>query len=124
VQKGACFYDLTAPPVLTLAPDGIEFEAVQNGTLPASRSVTFSVRPANTATDPVGYNITYQGGATGWLTGVLDPPAARSLQPSTTALPPGTYTALVSVTALMSSNVLVTSNAVTVTYRVLPGAND
>ena len=112
---------ITQPPQIALSTTGVTFEAPNGATPPPPQTVGV----ANAGSGPlqnlsVGL-VTYSVGASGWLTATLPANAAApvnvTLQPSTTVLTPGTYTATVPVASPQATN---SPRSVTVTYVVDP----
>jgi uncharacterized membrane protein len=112
---------ITQPPQIALSTTGVTFEAPNGATPPPPQTVGV----ANAGSGPlqnlsVGL-VTYSTGASGWLTATLPANAAApvnvTLQPSTTVLTPGTYTATVPVVSPQATN---SPRSVTVTYVVDP----
>jgi hypothetical protein len=100
-------------PTISLSSSAVNFAVVRGGTTPSSTTVTASNVGAGTLTATLG-TVTYSAAATGWLTSsVLS--NVVTLQPNTTNLDPGTYTATVPVVDATASN---TPQNITVTYTV------
>jgi uncharacterized membrane protein len=110
-------------PQIALSTTGVTFEAPAGASPPAPQTVGV----ANSGSGPlqnltVGL-VTYNPGASGWLTATLPAnaaaPATLTLQPSTTVLPAGTYSATVPVSSPQATN---SPKSVTVTYIVDPAS--
>jgi hypothetical protein len=113
--------NISQPPQIALSTTGVTFEAPNGATPPPPQTVGV----ANAGSGPlqnltVGL-VTYSTGASGWLTATLPAnaaaPANVTLQPSTTVLTAGTYTATVPVASPQATN---SPRSVTVTYVVDP----
>jgi hypothetical protein len=114
---------VSQPPQIGLSTTGVTFEAPAGASPPPPQTVGV----ANTGSGPlqnltVGL-VTYSTGASGWLTATLPAnaaaPATLTLQPSTTVLPAGTYSATVPIASPQASN---SPRTVTVTYVVDPAS--
>jgi Big-like domain-containing protein len=110
---------VSQPPQIGLSTTGVTFETSAGSTPPGPQTVGI----ANNGSGPlknlaIGL-VTYSQGASGWLTASLPAnaatPATLTLQPNTTLLPPGTYSATVPVSAPSATN---SPRSVTVTYIV------
>jgi hypothetical protein len=102
-----------------VSPASLTFNATQNGSLPAIQTVQVTNAGGGTLSGVSAVDqISYSTGATGWLfrsqAGAVAP-VTVSLQPNTTNLTPGTYTATISVTAPLAPN---SPQTVAVTYIV------
>jgi predicted phage tail protein len=86
---------------------------------PASQNVSVTNTGGGTLSG-LATSVTYVTGTSGWLTASLNgttAPATLSIQATTGALAPGTYTANVAVTSNVAAN---SPQAVTVTFTVAP----
>ena len=110
---------VVAPRLLSLAPATLAFGAAVGAAVPAAQSV--AVTSTNGGVGPVTTAITYGPGASGWLTATVTggalTPTALAVQPATTTLAAGTYTAQVAVAGPGASN---TPQLLSVTYTVVP----
>lgn len=122
--SGVASADLTvgiqvAPgPAIIAQPTGLSFGAVAAGAAPAAQVVAVTNGGGGTLAGMTVGTIVYGAGATGWLTAALGSPAAPTtltLQPNTTNLPVGTYTADVPVVSSLAG---VAPTTVRVTYTV------
>ncbi|MEO8452574.1 MAG: Ig-like domain-containing protein, partial [Gemmatimonadota bacterium] len=113
VQRGACVTATLLSGTLQASPTSRTFTAPSNGATPPSQPVTLTASVGTlTGLSPA---ISYQSGS-GWLAATLSAtstPATLTLVPTTTALPPGTYSANVTTTASGGASV-----TVAVTYTV------
>ncbi|HZS62693.1 MAG TPA: choice-of-anchor D domain-containing protein [Gemmatimonadaceae bacterium] len=115
--------NVSQPPQIALSTTGITFEAAAGASPPPAQTLGV----ANSGSGPlqnlsVGL-VTYSPGASGWLTATLpanaSAPATLTVQPSTTILTPGTYSATVPVTSPQATN---SPRSLTVTYVVDPAS--
>src|SRR5690606_38855099 len=92
---------------ILLDRESLGFDGRQKGPPPAGQQVNV-VNGATGVLDGLAVgDISYSGGATGWLAATLSSstaPASLVLRPSTTDLAPGSYTATVPLTAPTASN--------------------
>ena len=114
---------ISAPPQIALSTTGVTFEVPAGASPPPPQTVGV----ANGGSGPlqnlsVGL-VTYSTGASGWLAATLPmnaaAPATLTLQPSTTVLPQGTYTATVPIASPQATN---SPKSVIVTYIVDPAS--
>jgi hypothetical protein len=111
-------YTLIRPPSIVLASTTANFNATQNAATPGQQSISITNGGDVALTGLSVGTITYSAGATNWLSASVSQPNAPSsllLQPNTTALAPGTYTATVPVISGVATN---SPQPVTVTYQV------
>jgi Big-like domain-containing protein len=111
-------YTLIRPASIVLGSTTATFTAQQNATTPAQQSISVTNGGDAALTGLAIGTITYSAGATGWLVASVSPstaPASLLLQPNTTALGVGDYTATVPVTSSVAG---VAPQTVTVTYHV------
>jgi hypothetical protein len=111
-------YVIGPTPVIKLGQPIVNFTAQATGTAATPQSVTITNVGGGTLSGLAAGTITYSNGASGWLTANINPstaPAALTMQPSTTGLAVGTYTATVPVTSTVPG---VTAANVSVTYQV------
>ena len=109
-------FTVTPQPVITLTPDNRSFTATRGGTLPGSQAVTVSNGGGGTLTG-LATTTEYLSGA-GWLNASLNSTTATAtltLQPNTTALVAGTFSARVIVTSTVPG---VAPDTVAVSYTV------
>lgn len=110
-----------ARPVVAVSLDKLSFSARRTAMLPDPSSVQIANGGAGTLTGLKVGTISYEGGATGWLSASLrgtTAPTTISIRPSTTELEPGSYTAVVPISAPGAS----AGASIRVSYEVLPGA--
>ena len=115
-QATSASFTVGAGPLIVLTPSSHTFAGTQNGSLPPSQAATVTNGGGGVLSGLVLGAITYGMGPSEWLTASLSStttPAAITLQPNTTDLAPGTYTATVPVTSGMASN---SPQTMTVTY--------
>jgi hypothetical protein len=109
------------PPSLSVNPSTMPpFTGWGNGPLPGSQPVQITNSGNSTALGGLSVQISYGPGASGWLTSsfqgnVTTTPATLLLQPNTTNLNAGTYTATVTVATTAAG---VASKTVSVSYTV------
>ena len=108
-------------PIIGLSNRSPQFAAQANGVLPAAQSIAITnVGTGNLA--GLAFATTYGAGASNWLTVTpsgTTAPATLTLQPNTTALAVGTYTARVVVSSTADATVV--PDTVNVTYVVAQG---
>jgi hypothetical protein len=113
--------NVSQPPQIALATTGVTFEAPNGAAPPPPQTVGV----ANAGSGPLQNlsvaQVMYSTGASGWLDATLptnaSAPVDLTLQPKTTVLTPGTYTATVPVASPQATN---SPRSVTVTYVVDP----
>lgn len=114
-------FTVEAQPVIGFSNDAPQFAAQANGVLPAAQQVTVSNVGTGTLAG-LSTAVSYGPGATGWLNlglSATTAPSTLTLQPGTTALPVGTYTAFVVVSS--TTDATVRPDTVTVSYVVAQG---
>jgi uncharacterized protein YjdB len=108
---------LTVTPVISLSPTSLSFTA-PNGSTPLPTAQTVSVTsPGSGSVAQLAASVSYASGSN-WLTATLGgttTPATLTIQPSSTALTVGSYTATVTISSAQSG---VASKTVSVTYTV------
>ena len=115
-QQVTVTFTVTGQPVITLTPDARSFTATRGGTLPSSQAVTIGNSGGGSLTG-LTRTIEYLSGA-GWLTASLNSttaPATLTLQPNTTALVAGGYSARVIIASTVPG---VAPDTVSVSYTV------
>jgi uncharacterized membrane protein len=113
-------YTLIRPASIVLGATSSSFTAQQNGAVPAQKSISISDGGDAPLTGLAVGTIVYSPNVTPWLAASVSSTSAPSnlqLQPNTTGLTAGDYTATVPVTSTVSG---VASQNVTVTYHVAP----
>ncbi|MEZ4417615.1 MAG: choice-of-anchor D domain-containing protein [Gemmatimonadota bacterium] len=94
------------PPAIGLSTGSLSFSTPQNTGIPAQKTVSITNTGGQTLSG-LAASVSYQQGS-GWLKAPVltssTAPADLQVQPSTDALPPGTYNATISVTAPGASN--------------------
>jgi hypothetical protein len=110
---------ISLPPQIGLSTTGVTFETSTGSAPPGPQTVGIANNGSGPLTNLAVGLVTYSQGASGWLTASLPKnataPATLTLQPNTTLLPPGTYSATVPVSAPSATN---SPRSVTVTYIV------
>ena len=109
-----------AQPIIGFSNDAPQFAAQANGVLPAAQQVTVSNVGTGTLAG-LSAIVSYGPGATGWLNIGMpgtSAPVTITMQPSTTALAVGTYSAFV---IFSSTDATVRPDTVTVSYVVAQG---
>ncbi len=98
----------TASPAIAFAPGDANFTSQTGGSNPTARVVQVTNSGGGTLTGLAVGTISYtSGGATGWLSATLNTttaPATLTVQPTTGALPAGTYRALIPVSSPVAGN--------------------
>jgi hypothetical protein len=121
IRTGTSQVTVVPPPEISLSTSALTFNASQGGTNPASQAVIITNSGGGTLGGLGIGTITYGAGATGWLqtptlnSTTANPSATLTLQPVTSGLAVGTYTATVPVTSGVASN---SPQDVTVTFTV------
>ncbi len=114
-------WTVAASPVIALSSPSLTFSAIQGGADPASQFITITNGGSATLSGLGTGTITYGAGATGWLQAptlsATTAPATLTVQPTTGALTPGTYTATIPVQSAVASN---SPRTLTVTFTVSP----
>lgn len=115
-------YHVTAPPpVIVVTPPSATFIAGKDfGTLPAVKQISVTSTGTGTVSGLSAASITYGAGASNWLTtsfvgGVTSAPTTLNVQPNTTALAAGVYSATIH---LSSTTTGVVTKDIPVTYVV------
>ena len=102
-------------PQLTLAPSNVGFGARAQQALPAAQPVTVTTTNSGATIGTITTSISYTSGQ-GWLRTSIDQGSHTvSIQPTTTALPVGTYSAVVTVTSSVDG---MQQQTLPVTYQV------
>ena len=104
-------------PQIGLSTSAVSFSAVQGQTVPGAQQVTVTNIGSGTL-NGLSASVTYGAGASGWLNANLSSataPSTLTIQPSSTSLQPGTYTAEVVIRSAASG---VVESKVGVTYVV------
>ena len=118
-QNIAVTLTLTTPPAIQLSTTNVNFSATAGGSDPAPQTVTVTNGGGGELSGLQVGTITYEGGASGWLTTAslsgATAPATLTLQPSTADLAENTYTATVPIISDVASN---TPQNVIVTFSV------
>ena len=115
-QTVSVSYTLLRPAAIVLGSSTATFAAQQSTTVPSQQSIAISNGGDAPLTGLAVGNIGYSAGATGWLNASVtsaSAPASLLLQPNSTALTVGDYTATVPVTSSVAATM-----TVTVTYHV------
>jgi len=131
-QNISVTYTLSAnPPVIALNPTSVTITDTLATANPAAVTVNITNSGSGTLSGLGVGTITYGPGATGWLTGTINPttaPTTLSLQASLAGLAAGSYTATVPVTSAGASNspqsasvTFVVAAALPVSIAVAPG---
>jgi adhesin/invasin len=97
---------VTPPPLIVTSADTVSFSAIANGPTPSPQTVIVT-NGSSGVLDNISDTITYDPGATGWLTVAHRSPSAPDtidLTDGSTAFAPGTYIARVSLRAPQASN--------------------
>lgn len=105
-------------PQFELAASAVSFSAGQGDAAPDEQRILVGMTGAPTLDGLAVAGIDYAGAQAGWLSATLAQPTAPTtlvLRPTRTTLPPGTYTATVTLTAPVAQ-----PRTVTVTYQVTP----
>jgi hypothetical protein len=116
-------FTVNPQPTIVLTPMSVTFTATEGAASPTAQTVdvTDGIGGPVPLTDLALGTVTYGSGASGWLTGAAlngtTAPAVLTLQPATTGLAPGTYTATVPVTSIAAAN---SPQDVAVTFTVNP----
>ncbi len=108
-------------PVIAVAPTAVDFTMFQGDAAPPAQTVTITNVGNGTLTGLSAF-VTYDAGATGWLTASLSGSAAPStltLTPGGSALAVGTYTATVTIVSTVSG-VAAVQVPVTLTVTSIP----
>ncbi|HKQ25665.1 MAG TPA: IPT/TIG domain-containing protein [Burkholderiales bacterium] len=104
---------------LAITPTALNFSAEQNGALPSPQGITATYSESNVAKFVVGYPVGTIPPT--WLdlsiSGASSPLTVNAV-PTTTALPPGTYTATVSIATATANDTIISLRNATVTYTV------
>jgi Tol biopolymer transport system component len=111
-------------PSIALSATGLSMTATQGGPNPASQAVTITNGGTGTLSGLTIGTVVYAGISTGWLAPSLsgttaNPSAALTLQATTGALVPGTYTATVPILSSVASN---SPRNVVITFTVTSAA--
>jgi hypothetical protein len=117
-QLIAVRFTLIRPAAISLSSTTASFSLQQGAALPSQQSITVSDGGDAPLTGLSTGTIVYSSGASGWLDASVAPnaaPASLLLQPNTSGLAPGDYTATVPVTSTIAG---VVPAMVTVTYHV------
>ncbi len=115
------FTVVAPPPVIALTPASRAFSASLGGASPASQSIAVGNAGGGSLSGLSVGAITYSAGSAGWLQASLNStsaPAVLTLQPLTSGLPAGNYSASV---AVRSSVAGVVAQLATVSLTVAPG---
>jgi hypothetical protein len=106
------------PPSMSLNPTSVTFSGWNGGTTPGQQPVQVTNIGGGTL-NGLSFSISYGAGATGWLSGSFQggttAPTTLLLQPNTTSLASGTYSATVTVSSTVSG---VTPRTVSVSYVI------
>lgn len=113
-------FTLLHPAAITLGTNTATFSAQQSTALPTQQTILITDGGDVPLTGLGVGTVSYSAGATGWLAASVtssSAPASLLLQPNTTSLATGDYTATVPVTSTLAG---VAAQSVTVTYHVAP----
>src|SRR5215831_4516665 len=97
---------VTPPPLIVTSADTVSFSAITNGPTPAAQTVVVT-NGTNGVLDSINDTVTYDPGATGWLTVThrsSTPPDTVDLTAGSTAFATGTHVARVLIRAPRASN--------------------
>lgn len=110
---------ILSAPSLTLTPVSLTFSARAQQALPAAQTVVVTANNASASLGDIGSFVTTSNGQV-WLRAVMDQAAHTvTIQPTTTALAVGTYTAVVGVTSSVDG---MKPQSLPVTYQVTQAA--
>ena len=107
------------PPAIALNPTSATFSGWHGGTLPGQQPVQITNTGGGTLSG-LSFSVSYGAGASGWLSGAFQngattAPTTLLLQPNTTNLSNGTYTATVTISTSIAG---VASKTVSVSYVI------
>ncbi len=107
-------------PVIAVNPAALNFADWAGSAAPPAQAVLITNSASAASIPGLSFQITYGGGASNWLTGqfqggVNSTPATLLLNPNTTALPAGTYSATVTIATTMTG---VAQRPVNITYTI------
>jgi uncharacterized membrane protein len=109
---------VTLPATIALSTSVVNFGAAKGGVVPTAQTVDVTNAGDDNVDGLALGTIVYSSGASGWLSASVSPataPASITLQPTTTALTVGTYTATIPLTSTTAVN---SPRTITVTYTV------